>query len=95
MELIPCLITTKHKGVLLGFINPETIKSTTIEAFRARFCVYWSKAMKGVLGLAVMGPDRDCRIGPSVESCVLHDVTGVFRVTEAALRAWEVAPWTR
>ena len=92
-DQIACLICTKYKGVLLGFIHPSETRATTVEAFNVRFCVFWSVPMKGVLGLAVFGPDKDCKIGPVVSSAILHEVTAIFRVTETALKAWNKAPW--
>ena len=93
-KMIGVVVTTEHKGVFFGYI-PENAKTEvkTITLNRARMCVYWSKAVKGVLGLASNGPLSDCRIGPPVPSLSLSDVTSVCKATDGAVAAWEVGPW--
>jgi hypothetical protein len=86
----PVLVTTAHRGVFFGFATETAGK--TVELKRARNCIYWSKAVKGFLGLAATGPDAQCRIGPAAD-ITLHEVTCVAEVTPAAAEAWEKAPW--
>lgn len=89
---VPLVVTTKNKGVFFGYAQPTT--EATIRIERARMCVFWSVAMKGVLGLAVIGPDKECRIGPAVPGITLQDVTSVMECTPEAAQKWEAQPWS-
>jgi hypothetical protein len=85
------LVTTAHKGVFFGYAA-ET-DGETIALKRARLCVYWSRDVKGFMGLAANGPTSGCRIGPPAD-ITLRAVTAVAEVTPKAVEAWERAPWS-
>lgn len=85
------LVTTLHKGVFAGFGKPTTNK--TIRLTEARMCVYWSKDVKGIVGLAANGPTSGCKIGPAAPAMTLQDVTSVMEVSEKAMEAWNKQPW--
>jgi hypothetical protein len=88
------LVTTSSRGVFFGYFDGEAEGGEgMLRLTRARQCVYWSPAMKGVLGLASTGPDADCKIGPAVPSLILMGVTAIVGLTPAAVAAWEAAPW--
>lgn len=84
------MVTTEHRGVFAGYATDTD--GDTITLRRGRMCTYWSKAMRGVLGLSAIGPDADCRIGPAAD-IRLSNVTSVTDVTDAARDRWESAPW--
>lgn len=84
------LVTTKHRGVFFGYLISHEGDVATLRD--ARMCIYWSSAMRGLLGLAAMGPDRQCKVGPAVD-IVLNDVTAVVDVKSEAVEKWESAPW--
>lgn len=86
------IVTTAHRGVFFGYAT--STKGDVIVLHRARLCVFWSQAMKGFMGLAAYGPDKDCRIGPPVDIEVRH-VTAIVEVTPDAVKRWEVAPWSK
>lgn len=86
----PVLVTTDKRGVFFGYATDTD--GDTIHLKRARMCVYWSKAMKGVLGLASIGPDEDCRISPAAD-LQLRGVTAVAEVRPDAVKRWEAHPW--
>lgn len=86
----PVLITTAHRGVFFGYANNTS--GETIQLRKARLCVYWSRDVKGFMGLAATGPTAGCRIGPPADIEV-RAVTSVAEVTPAAVAAWEAAPW--
>ena len=83
------VVTTKHRGVFFGY----AIKTDgeTIHLRRARNCIYW-RGIKGFLALAESGPTSGCRVGPAVD-IEIRDITCVAQCTEAAVAAWEKAPW--
>ena len=85
------LVTTEHRGVFFGYADKTEGK--TIKLSRARNCVYWSADVKGFLGLATGGPTKSCRIGPPAD-IELRNITCVAEVTEVAVKAWELAPWS-
>jgi hypothetical protein len=87
----PVVICTEYRGVFFGWASDTTGESVTLR--RARNCVYWSVDVKGVLGLAVTGPSRGCRIGPAVDAVDLRKVTAVLECSPAAVEAWGMAPW--
>lgn len=94
---IGVLVTTSHRGVFFGYTGtkPESIiaaKSVSLRA--ARNCIYWPTSQKGFIGLATEGPHKEARIGPAAD-LALADVTSVAICTDAAVKAWELAPWKR
>ena len=84
------LVTTAHRGVFFGYTTKSD--GETIQLHRARNCIYWSKDVKGFLGLAANGPTKNCRIGPSAD-IELRNITSVSEVTPQAVERWEAAPW--
>lgn len=87
------VVTTEHKGVFFGYGDAALSADKTITITQARMCVHWSESIRGVLGLAATGPDKNCRITPAVPSISLNGVTSVMECSEAAAKAWEVGPW--
>jgi hypothetical protein len=86
------LATTKHRGVFFGTLAAEP-DGTTVTLTGAQMAIYWSSAMRGVFGLASIGPDAECRIGGPVPSLTIHDVTALAPCTDAAVARWALAPW--
>lgn len=84
------LVTTEHRGVFAGYAIDTD--GDTIKLRAARNCVYWSAAVKGFLGLANSGPDKDCKIGPAAD-LELRKITAVAEITPEAQARWESAPW--
>lgn len=87
----PVMVTTESKGVFFGYSDGTEAETITLAS--CRNCLYWSAEMKGVLGLAVFGPDDKCRIGPPASSLVLRQVTAIVDVGDAAAARWESEPW--
>lgn len=91
------LVTTLYRGVFCGYRSAAdalTIPADgKVTLTRCRMAVYWSAAMKGVLGLATKGPDNDCRIGDPVEEIELAGVTAIVRVSDAAAERWQAVVW--
>ncbi len=85
------VVCTMNKGVFFGYAL-ET-DGDLIVISRARMCVYWSAAMKGVLGLASQGPNKDCKISDPVPSLELRGITCVIECTPEAAKKWEENGW--
>lgn len=85
------LVTTQHKGVFFGYAT-ET-GGSTIKLLRARMCVYWSSDLRGILGLASAGPNKNCKVGPACDM-ELRDITMVAECTPEAVVKWEASPWS-
>lgn len=86
----PVLVTTKHRGVFMGYA--AEVDGETINLKRARLCVYWTSDLRGFMGLATHGPGKGCKIGPPADM-QLRDITAVVEVSADAAKRWEDAPW--
>ena len=84
------VVTTAHRGVFFGYAHDTD--GDTIALKRARLCLYWSRDVKGFMGLAATGPTSNCRIGPSAD-ITLRNITAVLEVAPDAVTKWEAAPW--
>lgn len=87
------VITTEFRGVFFGYVTDDSKSPAKIELTDARCCIYWSQSTKGVLGLASDGPNKQCRIGKKVPSATIHKITGEFKCSDEAIKAWESEPW--
>ena len=83
------VICTDKRGVFFGY-TAETGETMTLR--KARMCVYWPSEQRGVLGLASDGPKKGAKISPATDGTFMG-VTCVLECTEAAVKAWEAAPW--
>lgn len=85
------VVTTEYRGVFFGFVDESKITEKTLELTDCRCCIYWAASIGGFLGLASVGPNKDCKIGKQADSVILHGVTSVSRASEAAVQAWKAA----
>lgn len=85
------LVTTERRGVFAGVMKRD--RGATVVLTDGRNCIYWTREVKGFLGLAVTGPLAGSRIGPAVPELTLHGVTSISICTPEARKAWEAAPW--
>ena len=91
VELIPVLVTTQHRGVFFGHADSSKLAERTIVLGRCRCCISWSASVGGFLGLAKVGPNKDCKIGTEAPEVLLHDVTSVTKCAGEAVEAWTKA----
>lgn len=84
------IVTTAHKGIFFGYAT-ET-GGSTIKLRAARLCVYWAADLRGFMGLASAGPNKNCKIGPAVDIEV-RDITAVVECTPEATANWEKGFW--
>jgi uncharacterized protein DUF6948 len=84
------IVTTEHRGVFFGYAVDTDGEQIKLRA--ARLCVYWSPDMRGFMGLASVGPSKDCKIGPPAD-ITLRAITSVVEVNSDAIAKWEAAPW--
>jgi hypothetical protein len=92
------VICTDRRGVFFGRLEsqsppPPGQQLSSAVLVEARNCLYWTRAEKGVLGLAATGPSSGCRIGPAVPRLELAAVAATIDCTPAAVAAWQAAPW--
>lgn len=94
---VAVLLTTDStkRGVFMGFIDPKDVDKENIIAEEVRMAVYWSSDMRGVLGLASMGPSKSCKISPATSKAMIKGVTAVMELTEEAIVAWRKEPWAK
>lgn len=83
------LVTTQHRGVFFGYLPADADRTNrTLTLRNCRNAIYWAGS-RGFLGLASHGPDDGSRIGSQAPEVMLHDVTSVTSVSEAAVSKWE------
>ena len=85
----PVLVTTEARGVFFGYADDYSGDPITLK--NARNCIYWHKSVGGFVGLAVTGPNSQCRIGAQVGAIELRGITSVSQVDAVAVLAWEKA----
>lgn len=84
----PVIVTTAHRGVFFGYASDTTGEQIVLT--KSRLCIYWSADMGGFMGLAALGPSKDCRIGPPAD-ITLRSITAVLEVTPEAEQRWNAA----
>lgn len=84
------VVTTAHKGIFFGYATDT--EGSTIKLRAARLCVYWSADLRGFMGLASVGPNSNCKIGPAAD-IELRDITSVVEVSPEATQKWEKGFW--
>lgn len=89
------VVTTEHRGVFFGEGDPSAMADRTIRLENVQMCIYWSADVRGVMGLAAIGPTKGCKVGPVVPGMTITQVTGVMEATDEAAVAWKAAPWAR
>lgn len=90
-KMIPVLITTAHKGVFAGLIPEDAnLSHKSMPLKSARMAIRFG-TNAGVLELAQKGPNEGSKIGAAADIPMLHDITMVARVTDAAWDAWLAA----
>jgi hypothetical protein len=88
---IPVLITTAHRGVFFGYIDPAQRHESIVDVTNVRNCLYWHSSVGGFLGLAVTGPSKESRVGAKIGNLTttIRDVTLIAECTPEAVKAWE------
>lgn len=89
----PVVVTTEHRGVFFGYLNGDDSNGKVVSITEAQMCVYWSADVQGVIGLAVTGPSKSCKVTPAAPKITLQGVTSVMDATDDAAKAWKVRPW--
>lgn len=83
------MITTAHRGVFAGLIeDDQDLTAKQMPLKEARMAIYFGTT-RGVMQLADTGPTEKSRISAPADIPMLHDITGIFTVTEAAWNAWQ------
>ena len=91
-EEMAVVVTTEHRGVFFGYATDTSGDVIYLRA--ARNCVYWSTGVRGFMGLAATGPDKQSKVGPAADIEV-RKITSVIKCSPEATAAWESAPWSR
>ena len=85
------LVTTRHRGVFAGIIaDNQDLSATSMPLEQARMAIRFGTT-KGVLELAETGPTSSSKISAPADIAMLHDITGVFAITEEAWAKWQNA----
>ena len=84
----PVIVTTSYRGVFFGYA--ENTDGETIFLKRSRLCLYWAADLRGFMGLAAIGPNSTCKIGPPAD-ITLRAITAVMEVSPEAEAKWNAA----
>lgn len=87
---MPVLVCTDKRGVFFGHTTDHSARPLVLTD--ARMCLYWSSDVGGVLGLAEIGPTKDCKVSAPVSMLIAEGVTCVISCDEKAAKAWAKAP---
>lgn len=82
----PVICTTEFRGVFFGYATETS--GDPIHLKRARNVISWSADIRGFIGLAALGPNSSCRIGPAAD-IELRKITSVIEVTPEAEAKWD------
>ncbi len=92
-EKTAVVVTTEHRGVFFGYGDPELKPDRQINLSNCRMCISWGAKTKGVVGLASIGPQVDCRVTPAAPVVNLNGVTSIMVCSEQAASRWEEGLW--
>jgi hypothetical protein len=85
------LITTAHRGVFAGEIDDhQDLSSKAMPVRNARMAIRFGTT-RGLLELAETGPTSNSRISAPADIPMLHDITAVFAISDAAWSKWQAA----
>lgn len=85
------LITTKHRGVFAGEIDDDAhLGETSLSVRNARMAIRFGTT-RGLMQLAETGPTENSKISATADIPVLHDITAIFAMTDAAWAKWQAA----
>lgn len=85
------LVTTKHRGVFAGEIDDsQDLSASALPLRNARMAIYFGTT-RGLMELAETGPTSKSRISAPADIPMLHDITAVFAITDAAWAKWSAA----
>ncbi len=87
----PVLITTQHRGVFAGLIpDDQDLTAKAMPLKGARMAIYWGTA-RGLMELCETGPTGKSKISAPADIPMLHDITAVFDITQAAWEKWSLS----
>jgi len=78
-------VTSEIKGIVFGYATDTD--GDPIKLKRARNVISWSADIRGFIGLASLGPNANCRIGPAAD-IELRKITSVIEVSPEAETKW-------
>lgn len=89
------VVTTdrRKRGVFSGILAEQDNDAHRVVLTDIRMCVEWSKATRGVLGLAARGPREGSRVTVAAPRGEIYGVTLILEATPTARVRWEEEPW--
>lgn len=87
-DQLKVMVTTMHGGVFAGLIPADQdLAARSMPLLQARMAIYWGTT-KGVMQLCETGPTETSIISAVADIPMLHDIIGVFAITDAAWDGW-------
>ncbi len=91
LKMKPVLITTQHRGVFAGLIpEKQDLTAKAMALKNAKMAIRFGTT-KGVMELCETGPTSSSKISALADIPMLHDITAVLSITEAAWKRWQKA----
>lgn len=84
------VVLTEFKEIFCGWASDTS--GDRIKLRNARQACYFATETHGLLGLAVTGPAKGSKIGPSA-NIECRRVVNVIECAPSAVEAWEAARW--
>lgn len=90
----PVIITTDRdkRGVFFGFV--DSLDFADVKTIKdCQMVVYWDASVKGLLSMAVHGPNSECRITAPATSATVNGVTAIITCTPKAVEEFKKEYW--
>jgi hypothetical protein len=85
------LVTTQHRGVFAGEIaDDQDLAAKAMPLSGARMAIRFGTT-RGLMELAETGPTAQSKISAPADIPMLHDITAIFAITDAAWSKWQAA----
>ena len=88
MKMRNVLVTTEHRGVFAGQIeDSQDLTAKDMPLKNAKMAIRFGTT-RGVMELACTGPTKDSKISLPADIPMLHSITAIFDITDAAWQVW-------
>ena len=82
-----------RRGVFFGELKSYDAEKAYVVLKDAQMAVYWSSETRGVVGLAITGPQKGSRISPVIPKIELNGITSVMDASDKATKQWRKQLW--
>jgi hypothetical protein len=91
------IVYNRNKDIWHGRIDGDMPRKIPAELtlYEARHICRYAGSQRGIAGVAVRGPNGDCRIEPALDELLITDIHQILKCnsTPEVLKAWRAEPW--